>query len=39
VIGWKPLKRSTVQPFKDGRVVYYRVSPDDGPSYVLIART
>lgn len=35
VIGWKPLKRSTVQPFKDGKVVYYRVSPNDGPSYVL----
>jgi HK97 family phage portal protein len=35
VIGWKPLKRQSVQPFKDGKSVYYRISPDDGPSYVL----
>lgn len=35
VIGWKPLPRHTVQPFKDGKVVRYRISPGDGPSYVL----
>lgn len=35
VIGWKPLLRHTVQPFRDGKTVYYRVSPIDGPSYVL----
>lgn len=35
VIGWKPLKRQTVQPFKDKGQVYYRISPVDGPSYVL----
>jgi len=35
VIGWKPLPRWTVQPFKDGGRVYYRVSPGDKPSYVL----
>lgn len=35
VIGWKPLMRHTVVPFKSGKDVYYRVSPDDGPSYVL----
>lgn len=35
VIGWKPLMRHTVQPFKDGTEVYYRVCPDDKPAYVL----
>lgn len=35
VIGWKPLLRHTVQPFREGNEVYYRVSPIDGPSYVL----
>jgi len=35
VIGWKPLPRHTVQPFKDGSEVYYRISPGDKPSYVL----
>jgi len=35
VIGWKPLKRQTVQPFKDGKSIYYRINPEDGPSYVL----
>ncbi|WP_051971858.1 phage portal protein [Massilia sp. 9096] len=35
VIGWKPLLRHTVMPFRDGKNVYYRVSPIDGPSYVL----
>lgn len=35
VIGWKPLPRWSVQPFKDGGQVYYRVSPGDKPSYVL----
>lgn len=35
VSGWKPLKRQTVQPFKDGKDVYYRITPDDGPMYVL----
>lgn len=35
VIGWKPLARHTVNPFRDGKEVYYRVSPIDGPSYVL----
>lgn len=35
VIGWKPLPRHTVQPFKDGKTVLYRINPDDGPSYVL----
>lgn len=35
VIGWKPLARHTVQPFKDGKIVRYRITPDDGPMYVL----
>jgi HK97 family phage portal protein len=35
VIGWKPLPRHSVQPFKDGGRVYYRISPSDGPQYVL----
>lgn len=35
VIGWKPLPRHTVQPFKDGKTVRYRIAPDDGPTYVL----
>lgn len=35
VIGWKPLPRHTVQPFKDKGRVYYRILPDDGESYVL----
>ena len=35
MIGWKPLPRHTVQPFKDGSEVYYRISPGDKPSYVL----
>lgn len=35
VSGWKPLKRQTVQPFKEGKEVYYRITPDDGPMYVL----
>jgi len=35
VTGWKPLKRQTVQPLKDGKDVYYRITPDDGPTYVL----
>lgn len=35
VIGWKPLPRHTVTPFKDGEEVYYRISPSDKPSYVL----
>jgi HK97 family phage portal protein len=35
VIGWKPLPRHTVMPFKDGDVVRYRISPGDRPSYVL----
>lgn len=35
VIGWKPLPRHTVQPFKDKDRVYYRISPGDKPSYVL----
>lgn len=35
VIGWKPLPRHTVCPFKDGDVVRYRISPGDRPAYVL----
>jgi HK97 family phage portal protein len=35
VIGWKPLPRHTVQPFKDKGQTYYRVSPEDRASYVL----
>jgi HK97 family phage portal protein len=35
VIGWKPLARQTVQPFKDRGEVYYRINPVDKPSYVL----
>lgn len=35
VIGWKPLPRHTVQPFKDKDQVFYRISPGDKPSYVL----
>lgn len=35
VIGWKPLARGTVCPFRDRGQVYYRISPVDGPSYVL----
>lgn len=35
VVGWKPLPRSSVSPFKDGGEVYYRISPADGPQYVL----
>lgn len=35
VTGWRPLPRHTVQPFKDGDVVRYRISPDDKPTYVL----
>lgn len=35
VIGWKPLPRHTVQPFKDGDTVRYRISPGDKPAYVL----
>lgn len=35
VIGWKPLPRHTVTPFKDGRVVRYRITPGDAPAYVL----
>jgi HK97 family phage portal protein len=36
VIGWRPLPRQTVVPFRDGTEVYYRISPIDGrPSYVL----
>jgi HK97 family phage portal protein len=35
VIGWKPLPWNSVQPFKDGGRVYYRVSPSDKPAYVL----
>ena len=35
VIGWKPLPRHTVQPFKERDEVYYRISPGDKPSYVL----
>lgn len=37
VIGWRPLQRHTVTPFKDGSVVRYRITPDDKPSYVLPA--
>lgn len=35
VIGWKPLPRHTVTPFKDGDVVRYRITPSDKPAYVL----
>ncbi|MBZ2208486.1 phage portal protein [Massilia soli] len=35
VTGWKPLPRHTVQPFKDGDTVRYRITPGDKPSYVL----
>lgn len=35
VIGWRPLPRAAVQPFKDGGSVYYRISPGDKPAYVL----
>lgn len=35
VIGWRPLPRQAVVPFKDGGEVYYRVSLPDKPSYVL----
>jgi HK97 family phage portal protein len=35
VIGWKPLPRQTVQPFRDGERVLYRISPSDGSPYVL----
>lgn len=35
VIGWKPLPRNTVVPFRDGDEVYYRISPGNKPSYVL----
>lgn len=35
VIGWKPLARGTVYPFRDRGQVFYRISPLDGPSYVL----
>ena len=35
VIGWKPLPRHTVQPFKVGSEVYYRITPGDKPAYTL----
>lgn len=35
VIGWKPLARHTVQPFREKGEVYYRISPNEGASYVL----
>lgn len=35
VIGWKPLPRKSVVPFRDQGEVYYRISPIDGPSYTL----
>jgi HK97 family phage portal protein len=35
VIGWRPLPRAAVQPFKDGGQIYYRISPGDKPAYVL----
>lgn len=35
VIGWKPLPRQSVQPFKEDGRVYYRISPSDKPAYVL----
>lgn len=35
VIGWKPLPRQTVQPFKADGEVYYRINPGDKPSYTL----
>lgn len=39
VIGWKPLERWRVQPFRDERSqdVYYRVTPERGAPYVLDA--
>ena len=35
VVGWKPLHPLSVDPFKSGNRVLYRVQPSDGPSYVL----
>lgn len=35
VIGWKPLPRSSVQPFRDSGRVLYRISPADGSAYTL----
>jgi HK97 family phage portal protein len=35
VIGWRPLLRHQVQPFRDGDVVRYLISPINKPSYVL----
>lgn len=35
VIGWKPLHPRTVDPFKSGGRVLYRVQPSEGAVYVL----
>lgn len=35
MLGWRPLHPRTVNPFKKGERVLYRVQPADGPAYVL----
>jgi len=35
VVGWKPLHPRSVDPFKSGNRILYRVQPSDGASYVL----
>ncbi|WP_338761135.1 hypothetical protein [Massilia sp. METH4] len=35
VIGWKPLLCRTVQPFNVSKVVRYRITPGNAPSFVL----
>lgn len=35
VIGWKPLPRHQVQPFRDGDRVLYRISPPNKEAYTL----